>query len=174
MELAYAAGLFDGEGCILVDEFYVAVAPGRPKAYNRQQLKVSLGMNHFPTIRALYDQFGGMISRDDSANRRNPNHALRYTWSQWSSGAGNFLIAIVPFLITKREQARIAIRFQNNVRLNRAIFLIHRGAPPNWEKTLAYRARLIEKLRHHKAGRFDVPKDKLKTLNQKWPYVSVL
>lgn len=175
MELAYVAGLFDGEGCILVREHaQERVMKGKIKTYNIQQLKVTLSMSHFPTIRAIYDQFGGAITRSAYANNRNPNHAIIYCWIHWSNGAGDFLTAIYPFLIAKREQARLAIRLQNNIRLNRATFLIHHGAPPNWQKTKAYRARLIHKMKYHKAGRFDVPKDKLKTLNQKWPYVSVL
>ena len=170
MELAYAAGIFDGEGCVRIDEYDIAATANRPKAYRRTQLRVMVAMNHFPTIRALYDQFGGMISKDDSSNRKNPKHAIRYTWVQWSSGASDFLIAVEPFLITKLEQARAAIRFQKHIRQCDPIFRKHHGVPPNLAKIRAFRTKLIAELQFHKAGRFDIPKDELKSPRRKWPY----
>ncbi len=170
MEISYAAGLFDGEGCIRVDEYDIAASAKRPKAYRRTQLRVMLGMTHFPTIRALYDQFGGMISRDDSSNRRNPNHAIKYSWVQWSSGAADFLALIEPFLIAKREQAQLAIRFQKHIRQCDPIFRKHHGVPPNLVRIRAFRTKLISEMLRHKQGRFDIPKDKLKAPSRKWPY----
>lgn len=170
MELAYAAGLFDGEGTVGIDEFHIPAGPNRPKAYNRQQLKLAIGMSHYPTIRALYDQFGGTLSRDAGANNRNPNHAIRYTWTHWSSGASDFLISIYPFLITKKEQAKLAIRFQKHIRQCDSIFRKHKGNPPNIEKIKAFRRKLISELQFHKFGRFDIPKSELKSPNRKWPY----
>lgn len=173
MEPAYAAGLFDGEGTVRVDEFHIPAGPGRPKAYKRQQLLVAIAMSHYPTIRALYDRFGGSISRDTSAHRRNPNHSIRYTWKVWSGLAMDFLIAVQPFLITKKEQAQLAIKFQRHVRRCDPLFRKHRGVPPSLNRIREYRAKLIAELQHHKAGRFDVPKDKLLAPSQKWPYASV-
>ena len=174
MELAYVAGLFDGEGCIRVDEFHIDAGEHRPKAYFRQQLKVSVGMAHYPTIRALYDQFGGFISKDTSANRRNPNHAIRYSWGSWSEYASTFLKQIEPFLIGKKEQAQLAIRFQQHIRDCGPIFHKYHGVPPNLKKIRAYRAKLIAKMLRHKSGRFDIPKHLLKSPRRKWPYVTRL
>lgn len=170
MEHAYAAGLFDGEGTVRVDEYDIPASESRPKAYRRAQLRVAIAMSHFPTVRALYQKYGGTISRDDSANKKNPKHAIRYTWSSWSSGAAEFLIHVKPFLITKKEQAALAIRFQKHVRQCDPIFRKHKGIPPNLEKIRDFRAKLIAELQRHKAGRFNVPKEMLKAPSQWWPY----
>lgn len=170
MEIAYVAGLFDGEGCIRVDEFSIEAGPKRPKPYRRQQLKVFLSMCHFPTIRALYDQFGGAISRDDSANRKNRNHAISYTWGQSSGGAASFLVQVEPFLIAKKEQAQAGILFQQHIKSCIAIFRRHKGTPPNIDEIRSYRRTLIDELQRHKSGRFDIQKELLKAPSQQWPY----
>lgn len=172
MELAYIAGLFDGEGCVRVDEFHIAASATRPKPYRRQQLKVFLGMTHFPTIRALYDQFGGTFARDASAHDKNPNHARRYMWGQSSGHAAKFLRQILPFLICKKEQAELAIQFQQHIRDCDSVFRKHRGVPPNLDEIRSHRRQLIDELQRHKAGRFDVPKHLLKTSRRKWPYAA--
>ena len=170
MEHAYAAGLFDGEGTVRVDEYDCPASATRPKPYRRTQLRVAIAMSHYPTIRSLHDTYGGSIFRDDSAHKRNPNHATRYTWAHWRSGAAEFLTLVLPFLITKKEQAAIAIRFQKHIRQCVPIFRKHRGVPPNLDKIRKFRTKLIAELQHHKAGRFDVPKEKLKAPGRKWPY----
>lgn len=170
MELAYVAGLFDGEGTVRIDELLIPAGPDRPKAYRRQQLKVAIGMSHYPTVRALYDQFGGSISRNDYARKKSEKNAICYTWGHSSGGAADFLAAICPYLLTKKEQAAIAIRFQKHIRQCDPIFRKHKGVPPNLEKIRAFRAKLIAELQHHKFGRFDVPKEKLKGPSRKWPY----
>ena len=172
MELSYVAGLFDGEGCIRVDEIHIPVGPNRPKPYNRQQLKVMLGMNHFPTIRALYDQFGGMITRDTSANNKSKKNAIRYSWVSWSGKAAHFLEQILPFMIAKREQAKIAVLFQQHIRDCDTIFRKHRGVPPNLMTIRRHRKRLIDELQRHKRARYDIAKHHLKSPSRKWPYAA--
>ena len=172
MDIAYVAGLFDGEGCIRVDEFSIPAGPARPKPYRRQQLKVFLAMCHYPTIRALYDQFGGTFSKDMSAHNKNPKHGMRYTWGQSSGYAAEFLRQIEPFLICKKEQAHYGILFQQHIRECDSVFRKHRGVPPNLAEIHAYRRQLITELQRHKAGRFDVPKHLLKTSKRKWPYAA--
>lgn len=172
MELAYAAGLFDGEGCIIINELSIPASATRPKAYRRQQLTAMISMTHFPTIRALYDQFGGLLTKDSSASMKNPKHAIRYLWKVWSSSACDFLIQVEPFLITKREQAQLAIAFQRHIRECDPIFRRYKGVPPNIEEIRLHRRTLIDELQRHKAGRFDIPTDKLKSPRRKWPYAA--
>ena len=170
MELPYVAGLFDGEGCIRIDEYDIKANATRPKAYRRTQLRVMLNMTHFPTIRALYDQFGGMITRSDGSHRRNPRHAIRYDWTSWSGQAAEFLEQILPFMIAKREQAKIAILFQKHIRECDPIFRRHHGVPPTLAFIRRHRTNLIAELQRHKLGRFDIPKNHLKSPSRKWPY----
>jgi hypothetical protein len=91
--LAYAAGLFDGEGCISMD---------RARA---QTLHVSVEMTDAPTIQWLQTNFGGTIS---IGTPKAAHHRLLYKWQLINTAAVEFLVAIRPHLITKNLQAWLA------------------------------------------------------------------
>ena len=158
MELSYAAGLFDGEGTIGVDVAYID-RPSKP--YTRSQLRVAITMTHLPTIQLFHTQFGGSISRCDSANRRNKNHRIVYTWLVWSNLAANFLRDILPYLITKKEEAILAIEFQDHIRSSVLHFRKYRGNPPDIDDIHSYRYHLIKEIKKLKKKGYDVPKEKL-------------
>ena len=99
-DLAYVAGLFDGEGSISIV---------KNKKWNNHTLQISLGSTDEWICQSLKMMFGGNISL------KNETHdGIRACW-QWSNGsrkAYNTLLLIVPYLRIKRPQAEIAIKFQ--------------------------------------------------------------
>jgi hypothetical protein len=93
VEKAYAAGFFDGEGCVLID------LPRRTKGY---ALRVTLAQGSKTVLLRLQAAWGGSLSGKEG----------RWRLSLVGTTAGAFLSDIFPFLVVKREQAAIAIEFQ--------------------------------------------------------------
>ena len=97
---AYAAGLFDGEGCV-----QVYMGQGRTRNCFRTTLSIS-GVDLRP-LRWLCSRYGGNISvarlngnpRPDGSPRRDLG-----TWQVFGEEAERFARDIRPFLIVKAEQ----------------------------------------------------------------------
>ena len=102
--LAYTAGLFDGEGCIHISK----VKAGQ---YNHKldyhQLHVNLVNTNKKVLNWLKDEFGGSVRRHDIKAR-----SKCWTWYMYTIKAKDFLKLIYPYLIIKKEQAKIAIEFR--------------------------------------------------------------
>lgn len=106
---AYAAGLFDGEGCIL----------GRvqhPKRGGIGIILVSVGMAYLPTLEEFQERFNGHIHK--SWDRRKPKKAmLNRTKTMWcwtltvAEDVLSFLTAVRPYLREKASQADIAMEY---------------------------------------------------------------
>lgn len=105
-DLAYAAGLIDGDGSI-----------GINKSRDRQSrrgyklnLKVSLYMTDSAAPMWMKMRFGGHLWVRES---RSENWRSTNIWGIASIEARNFLEMIIPYLKTKQKQAEIAIEFQS-------------------------------------------------------------
>lgn len=106
-DLAYAAGLFDGEGSIGIYN-----QRNRPRSF-RLQCNLSLNNEFLP--RWFQMHFGGHVWIKHHCNSKWQN---TYCWQIDCKGALPFLKVISPYLIIKRPQAEIAIKFQES-RTNR-------------------------------------------------------
>lgn len=97
---AYAAGIMDGEG-----SFTVSYSP-RWKAFIGD---IGFAMTK-PEIVNLFQQlYGGHISFTET---KNPKHANVYRWRiHGIEKRKKFLLAILPYLILKREQAILFLKF---------------------------------------------------------------
>lgn len=98
-ELAYTAGLFDGEGCIYFNK--------RLKGHHIPQLFVTVTNTDLDVLYWLKETYGGSVSRHTKGTL-----AHKESWS-WAMG-GNpmsraFLGQIVPYLKIKRLKAIRAI-----------------------------------------------------------------
>ncbi len=93
-KLAYAAGIMDGEGTIVI------VVRNRGK-YNWYQDSISVHMGTGEVVDYLYNNFGG--------NRyvRKEVGKTTYIWQMWCKQAREFLKKVMPYLITKKRQAEV-------------------------------------------------------------------
>ena len=99
--LAYAAGIFDGEGCIVL---------GKPRpGKGGRQLFVQVTNTEVWICEWLKFQFGGSIQSHD---RKNKKWKKCYVWVIVSRQADSFLEIVLPYLNLKRPQAELAISFQ--------------------------------------------------------------
>ena len=103
-ELAWAAGIIDGEGCILVRR---TKRPGGGSPIFT--LIVSVNMTHRPTVARLAEIFhcGGCWANPPRGARRRP----MYLWTICTKNARAILRRIRPYLVTKAHQADLAEAF---------------------------------------------------------------
>jgi len=104
IELAYAAGLFDGEGCVSINKTSA-------KNYKRNgfQLRCSISITHEATSQLFANNFGGthkLIQRKSGGRDY-------WQWVIVARQARDFLIPLQPYLQIKKEVASIGIEFQN-------------------------------------------------------------
>lgn len=97
--IVWAAGFFDGEGCIWVG-----------RINESWRLTVHVSQMWREPLDLYIALFGGSVSRDRQ-------HLWR--WSASNQIAKNALRELSPFLQLKREQAETAISFQDRRRANR-------------------------------------------------------
>lgn len=101
--LAYTAGLLDAEGSICIVE--KRVKNHLPTYY----LATNIANTHQPTIAWLYETYSfGFVNKPKPSS---PKHKPIWIWNMQSNAAGDFLQMISPYLVVKREQARIALEF---------------------------------------------------------------
>lgn len=119
---AYAAALIDGEGCI-------GLYNCRTKADRRAahyQLTVRVAMRSGSSVMWLAATFGcgtTTFQRKDSKNEE----IRYYVWQARNRQAEAFLKEILPFLIEKADQAKLAIEFGDHRRATKERLEPHRG-----------------------------------------------
>lgn len=97
-QLAYIAGIVDGEGCIGLTRM----------KQTRIVMRVSVAMTDKIIPEWLDAEFGGTLS----VRNTRPGWKTRYDWNIYSQKALVFLKQVLPFLVIKKGQAELAITFQ--------------------------------------------------------------
>ncbi len=102
-ERAYAAGLFDGEGCVAIYDKAI-------KAKNWHQFTFSMRIaNTDPRpLEWLVKKFGGSITKRAGARLREGRREC-YTWYIMNSKAKLFVLAILEYTIVKRQQLEMGL-----------------------------------------------------------------
>lgn len=118
-DAAYAAGFFDGEGCISIS--YNPSNKSRKKngkiyVNERYSLYVSLSQNDPAPIDWLVTRFGGSSRFLRGKRSYDQGFYERWNWCITTNAAINFLRTIRPFLIVKASQADIAFEFAETMR----------------------------------------------------------
>lgn len=111
-DLAYAAGIIDGEGCIsIVRCRRQDVISGYVNA-----LKVSVGMVDDRVVKWLHQRFGGHFRTQRPTET---NHKSVFIWLIQATQAQELLIQLLPYLKLKHDQAVLAIDFQSTKSVGR-------------------------------------------------------
>lgn len=98
-QLAYLAGIIDGEGC-----FYIQQPGGKSHT-----LRLFVMNTYEPLIDYLYSTYGGFKY---SRNNENPRWKIRHEWFVDRDILDDLLPRIYPYLINKKEHCDIAIKFR--------------------------------------------------------------
>jgi len=97
-EIAYIAGFFDGEGCVRIKQ--------ANQGGNSYYLIAHITNTNPVILKKVKDLFGGN-TRVQEKGRNKPI----YNWYITSSEANDFLKTLQPFLIEKKSQAELGIKF---------------------------------------------------------------
>ena len=147
MELAYAAGLFDGEGYARISRWE------KPKsAHVAWQVRIGIGMTYKPIIEELHKQFNGSFYVNDHS-KRNSNHRPQYFWTARSKEACAFLSAVLPFLVVKREEVILCLELQANIETYKFKLGNRFWKHPDHAQIIAHRQRLadqVSELKHRR------------------------
>jgi hypothetical protein len=112
MELAFIAGLFEGEGCVRINRsLRKQIRYGKKVTMEVYSLFVTIGNTDPRLVYPLKDMFGGSVS---IRIRKDPRHRPFFCWIISSNEALNFLEGIHPWLVSKADQVDIAITFQKS------------------------------------------------------------
>lgn len=107
-ELAYAAGIVDGEG-------YLAIRMrANQKGVKYHTVTVTVANTDLGLIEWLRATFGG-TTRINQRSNHNPAHKQLHVWQLNTKAAEVFLREIEPFLIVKRKQAQICLALRDRV-----------------------------------------------------------
>lgn len=103
----YLAGLFDGEGCIQIRK---DKTNGPFPSYC---VIAQITMTNERVIHAVKESCDGRYHKITWQCRNNNRPA--YMWNLHAQKAADFLTALLPFLIVKKEEAAYAIAFQKHI-----------------------------------------------------------
>jgi len=138
--LAYAAGLFDGEGCVHI------ARQKKPSARLGHifRLVVSVAQNHLNTL-IDFQILTGMEGRIYGTHRRGSSNRDTYSLTYDGKAAAALLETLLPFLGRKLDEANVALRFQRECQITRHFG--PKGCPVDvWRQ----RQRFYDKLRNLK------------------------
>ena len=102
LKLAWAAGIIDGEGCILLS------LHTKKKSYN---LRVTVTNTDPKMLKELKSMFGGSIHAANCKNDK-AHWKFKWIWVLVSKEADSALSSMLPYLITKQDQAKTALTFK--------------------------------------------------------------
>lgn len=105
-ECAWAAGLFDGEGCICIERY----RPGR-KCGERSvkfRFRIRVGMTSAQPVLRLRQIFGfGAISSQERKN----GWKRKFTWAIEGERAARAVTLMLPYFTVKQQEAQLGLEF---------------------------------------------------------------
>jgi hypothetical protein len=120
---AWAAGIIDGEGCILSYETVSGMA-----------LRVTVRMVHKPTIICLCEMFGGKPMRVKTT------HRTAWQWMRAGQNAASVIRQVLPYMVTKREEGHLLLDLASEQRLRGG-----RPAPRTWQRARMWKMRALKR-----------------------------
>jgi hypothetical protein len=105
--LAWAAGFFDGEGCVMVE---VSKEKNCKHGF-RTSLHTTVTQTSLPCLQLYLEKFGGSITTSENKTPTGRRWAVQYRWIARNEEALVFLKAIEPYVIVKKEQVEAALKY---------------------------------------------------------------
>jgi hypothetical protein len=118
----YAAGFFDGEGCVYVRRIS---SPSNYKGRTYYRVVASVGNCHKGSLLALKNTFGGTVYETNKKKVKEKDWSRQYRWVLSCTSATDFLYNIEPHSIIKKPYILLALQF--------AALVGEKGEPRNEE-----------------------------------------
>ena len=116
-DLAYIAGIVDGEGCISLNLCHIYHGK-RIKEGTRITIALSVYNTYFPLLKYLKAAFGGTLYNAENPKGFSSKKAL-YQWRVAEQRACEILKLLLPHLKVKKKQAILALRLAARKRRNK-------------------------------------------------------
>lgn len=143
-DLAYMAGIMDGEGSFSISKVTLRTVAGNP--YFGYDCKIMVGNTSEVLIKWIAERFGGVyrvsVSHVSKLARQWGQSQCKPCYRWTCEGYRNqelFLLAIIPYLVIKREQAKVALEWTRMVNvknptkrldLHRKMIALNKGLSP--------------------------------------------
>jgi hypothetical protein len=101
--LAYFAGVLDGEGCFTIHQ------QGRGHIAGTA---IHVGNTDLRMLQWIQERFGGNVAFE---RRQNPAHAKVWRWTSHVGNLEAIIIAVLPYLVIKREQAELLLAYRKTL-----------------------------------------------------------
>lgn len=102
-DLAYFAGIIDGEGCFCLH---------RSGARDVFGCDLSVGNTDPRLVQWIHERFGGRISRRQFADKR---CKVFYHWHLLSRDLDTVIPAVLPYLVIKKDQAELMLAYRKTI-----------------------------------------------------------
>jgi len=117
-ELAYMAGIIDGEGTIYLQRQI-------RNSYLSWYPRLQVCNTNAPVMKWIHSRFGGHLYGKDRS-KHNKNWKYQYQWYTNRKIMDNLLPKILPYLIIKKEHAQLILEFRKTFKKHYGT----RGVPP--------------------------------------------
>ncbi len=114
-ELAYIAGFFDGEGSVSISNYLRRDRPGRPQ----YSLRIGISNTDREVLLQIKEVLGCGCIVTSAPRHDGRGHKAVHRWVAAARAAWGVLVALLPYLRVKKDQAVLAIAFHQGVGLNR-------------------------------------------------------
>lgn len=101
---SYLAGIIDGEGCLLVSR-------SNRGNYMNYYGRIHVKNTDYRLIQWLLDHFGGNVHSGTPTDLEKHSKAYSWYFSGDAHDKETLLLALMPYLIVKKEQAKILVEF---------------------------------------------------------------
>jgi len=110
-DLAWAAGILDGEGCIYIR---------RHKNYSVRNKRVTpqyvLVVQVVNTDKKIIDKLNEIVLGNIYERKPEERRKLTYCWNLVGGKAEGFLKQVLPFLVSKKERALLSIQLRDMIK----------------------------------------------------------
>ena len=111
-ELAYLAGLVDGEGCFYIGHVKTRSKPTGLPYYNYHSL-LKISNNCKEVLEWVYNTFGGRTTLFNKKTKDHTRNFITYDWYATGYLVRDLTILLLPYLIIKKAQAEVMIKMRN-------------------------------------------------------------
>jgi hypothetical protein len=105
--LAWVAGFFDGEGSVIV-EYSKSAKSARGW---RTRLLATVTQTSTPCLELIQSKLGGTVKVSDHRTAETRRWAVQYVLAYSNQEAYDFLKAISPYVVVKKEQVDLALKY---------------------------------------------------------------
>lgn len=142
-DIAYLAGIIDGEGSIYIGNF--SCNPNSGASYFQTNMQVT--NTDEPLIDWLINTFGGLKNKRSKTQHASNSRKQAYVWTTSGDRLTHLCEIILPYLICKRRQCEIMIEMRKTYTGRQRAKKGQQGLTPLDEELLATRKRLMDEMR---------------------------